>query len=212
MIQCPYCSATEKQHRKGYSRTGLQRFRCDHCGRQYTSETIPHPLHPQAPILRSCAQCGKETTNPKFCSSSCSAIYTNHTHPRRKKIPRFCKHCGTPLEKRGEVCNECLHNKSIKVDWSRRTFGEIKQWAKHNTSRVLRDFAKRIYKKSNHPLFCQRCGYSKHIEICHIQPIRSFPDETRVDVISGLDNLIALCPNCHWEFDHGFLKIEDIPS
>lgn len=209
-MHCPYCGAQYRQQKKGFSKTGLQRFICQCCKRHYTTETTPCPPPNKEPIVRLCAQCGRETTNPKFCSSSCSAIYTNHTHPKRKKIPRFCKYCGTPLEKRAEVCNECLHNKSIKVDWSRRTFGEIKQWAKHNTSSVLRDFAKRTYKKSNHPLVCQRCGYSKHVEICHIQPIRSFPDDTRADVISGLDNLIALCPNCHWEFDHGLLKIDSI--
>ena len=32
-----------------------------------------------------CLQCGKETTNPKFCSKSCSASYTNIRLPKGTK-------------------------------------------------------------------------------------------------------------------------------
>jgi hypothetical protein len=24
--------------------------------------------------------------------------------------------------------------------------------------------------------------------------------------VNSLDNLVGLCPNCHWEFDHGLLQ------
>jgi hypothetical protein len=34
------------------------------------------------------------------------------------------------------------------------------------------------------------------------EPISSFADDTPIDVINAPDNLLALCPNCHWEFDH----------
>ncbi len=65
--------------------------------------------------------------------------------------------------------------------------------------------------QSNRPRVCHNCGYDKHVEICHIRAIGDFPDETPVSVVSGIENLVALCPNCHWEFDRGLLKIE-IPS
>jgi hypothetical protein len=25
--------------------------------------------------------------------------------------------------------------------------------------------------------------------------------------VNSLDNLVGLCPNCHWEFDHGLLQL-----
>jgi predicted HNH restriction endonuclease len=25
--------------------------------------------------------------------------------------------------------------------------------------------------------------------------------------VNALDNLVGLCPNCHWEFDHGLLQL-----
>ena len=32
-----------------------------------------------------------------------------------------------------------------------------------------------------------------------------FPDETKVLEINSIENLIALCPTHHWEFDNGLL-------
>lgn len=43
---------------------------------------------------------------------------------------------------------------------------------------------------------------SKHIEVCHIRPIADYPPDTLLSVINDTSNLIGLCPNCHWEFDH----------
>ena len=51
------------------------------------------------------------------------------------------------------------------------------------------------------------CGYYKHIEICHIKPIRDFPLDTPILEVNDLSNLIGLCPTHHWEFDNGILKI-----
>lgn len=49
---------------------------------------------------------------------------------------------------------------------------------------------------------CEKCGYAKHVEIAHIKPISSFSEEVLLSVINSRDNLMALCPNCHWEYDH----------
>ena len=54
---------------------------------------------------------------------------------------------------------------------------------------------------------CQICGYEKHVEICHIKPISSFSEETLLEKINAKDNIIGLCPNCHWELDHNLLTI-----
>lgn len=49
---------------------------------------------------------------------------------------------------------------------------------------------------------CQTCGYDRHVEVAHKKPIGSFPPETPIDEINAPENLLVLCPNCHWEFDH----------
>lgn len=87
-----------------------------------------------------------------------------------------------------------------------RTLGDIQRAAKYQVSAHLRTIARHLYNKANLPRVCANCGYAKHVEICHIQPINTFPDDTPVAVINALENLVALCPNCHWEFDHGLLR------
>jgi 5-methylcytosine-specific restriction endonuclease McrA len=49
---------------------------------------------------------------------------------------------------------------------------------------------------------CCKCGYDKHIEIAHIKPISDYSPDTKINVINDPKNLMPLCPNCHWEFDH----------
>ena len=47
----------------------------------------------------------------------------------------------------------------------------------------------------------------KHVELCHIKPIHSFSETSTLGEINSENNVVQLCPNCHWEFDNGFLDI-----
>jgi len=49
---------------------------------------------------------------------------------------------------------------------------------------------------------CLKCGYNKHIEVAHIKPISSFSDDILISEINSKQNIMPLCPNCHWEYDH----------
>ncbi|MEO8392532.1 MAG: HNH endonuclease [Chloroflexota bacterium] len=88
-----------------------------------------------------------------------------------------------------------------------RTLGDIHRAAKYQVSAHLRTIARSEYTKANLPRVCANCGYAKHVEICHVKAINSFSEETPVAVINDLTNLVALCPNCHWELDHGLLVL-----
>jgi 5-methylcytosine-specific restriction endonuclease McrA len=77
-----------------------------------------------------------------------------------------------------------------------------------NFSKV-RGYARTIYHKYNPNAKCERCGYDKHVEVCHIKPISSFEVTTLLREVNSLENLIGLCPNCHWELDHGFLDFPE---
>lgn len=59
------------------------------------------------------------------------------------------------------------------------------------------------------PKCCEHCGYDRYYEVCHIKAISDFPDEALVIEVNDLSNLEALCPNCHWELDHGGLRCSD---
>ena len=56
---------------------------------------------------------------------------------------------------------------------------------------------------------CSACGYSLHVDICHVRDVASFPDSATVGEVNAAENLIALDKRCHWEFDHGYLVYAD---
>jgi hypothetical protein len=95
-----------------------------------------------------------------------------------------------------------------------KTKSQIKELYKEKSSMAIaakiRGYGSTIYKRSDKPKYCVNCGYDKHYEVCHIKQVKDFPDTASMAEIHALDNLIALCPNCHWELDHGMLRIQDI--
>ena len=86
-------------------------------------------------------------------------------------------------------------------------FDSRKNWQSARTA--IRKLADSAYKASNKPRECAICGYNKHIEIAHIKGVSEFDDDSLISEINDIDNLVALCPNHHWEFDSGVLSEED---
>jgi 5-methylcytosine-specific restriction endonuclease McrA len=153
-----------------------------------------------------CNHCGKETSNLKFCSRSCSAISTNKSYPKRK-IERRCILCESPVKSYRH--NRCEFHWA---EWKSRLYinmtigdcrsrsclnGKPASWKnvfiRNSARRMLKDLLK---------LPCEACGYSKHVEICHIRPISDFQDHELVSAANSRGNVRILCPNCHWEFDN----------
>lgn len=66
------------------------------------------------------------------------------------------------------------------------------------------------YKRSEKPKYCKICGYNKHFEVAHIKSVSEFDDTDTVADMTDVENLVALCPNHHWEFDNGILEKSDI--
>lgn len=148
-----------------------------------------------------CNHCQEETNNPKYCSKSCAAKENNKV-PKRKRKEYYCKNCNIPIKYRRTVCDDC---NPLLVDWSRITLGETQGRRKYQQNSRIRNLARRQY---NGPKLCYCCGYDKHYEICHIKPISSFELTATIAEINDDSNLIALCPNCHWELDNGLLDLD----
>lgn len=72
---------------------------------------------------------------------------------------------------------------------------------------AIRKFAEKTYKESNRELKCYICGYDKHVEIAHIKAVSDFNESSTIADINSLENLIALCPNHHWEFDNNIIEL-----
>lgn len=137
----------------------------------------------------------KDIRNKLFCNRKCAAIFNNRK--RKKLYFKICSICRresfrSPVKKMG-VCGFC--NKSI-------LFG---QREKRTTTRsAIGGNARYIYIRSGLPIICSApgCKYDKHIEICHIKGVSSFPSTALVSEINIIENLKAFCPNHHWEYDN----------
>lgn len=152
--------------------------------------------------MNNCGHCGEETKNPNFCSRSCSAK-TNNKTPKRKKSINYCSSCGKQTGFfRRKFCSKC---NPMNKDWNNVTYGEATKARKYQKNSRIRDLSRRTYKTSGKPKCCTICGYDTHFEVCHIKSISSFPPTATVGEINNINNLIALCPNHHWELDHGNL-------
>ena len=112
-----------------------------------------------------------------------------------------CK-CGNKIQKRSKKCKEC-----VKIT-HKMTLKELKEKVKYQTHARIRQLARKVYQKSQKPKECAICGYNLHYDIAHKKDISLFDDNATAEEINQIDNLIALCKNHHWEFDHGHLSIE----
>ena len=158
--------------------------------------------------------CNKETKNISFCSRKCSNAFKNiYNHPRKGKgkgTP-LCKECKiNSVPSYGhKLCSNCS---SVRFIFSSDpTVKELKEYyknCKHSTGMqsYIRSNARSTFSRKEKPV-CFNCSYNRHVEVCHIKPIHSFTDDSKLSEINNETNLVYLCPNCHWEFDNGLLTI-----
>lgn len=74
---------------------------------------------------------------------------------------------------------------------------------------TIQKMARSVYENSDNPKRCIVCGYDKTYQVAHIKAVSEFNDTDLVSEINNADNLSALCPNHHWEYDHNLLSIGD---
>ena len=114
------------------------------------------------------------------------------------------------LERYYESPKTCLHCKSIIVVESNQKASDVRKRKFCNQSCAAQfnnHKRKKPKLKKEKVNECSNCGYDKHVEIAHIKAVSDFSEEILVTIINDPSNLIALCPNCHWEFDNGLLKL-----
>ena len=157
---------------------------------------------------KSCPQCGKNHTNPKFCSKSCSATYTNARRSAEtyRKPEGKCKDCGTAISRQRTRCASCngeWHTSRVLSDAVTLEEAVLRYKNQHPSSAyaLVRTRARKVMKRTGRYGICEWCGYDKHTEACHKKAISDFPPSATLTEINDPDNLMALCPNCHWEHD-----------
>jgi hypothetical protein len=118
---------------------------------------------------------------------------------------------GKKWKRKRKFCNKCLmdhqlRNSTFKSLMGDRTLGEyLEQYkAKSHSNKYcgIRNHASKVINRSKREKVCVECGYSNHVEICHIKGIADHSPDTKISEINDLTNLVYLCPNHHWEFDN----------
>jgi len=95
------------------------------------------------------------------------------------------------------------------LDWNTATVKDCGEKHDRQYHNRVRDHAKRVMREELKDAKCARCGYSKHIEICHLKPIKDFSEDTLLITVNDKSNLVLLCPNCHWELDNFHIGYND---
>lgn len=160
---------------------------CIHCSNKFGKDkhqTIKFPNH--------------------FCSRTCAAKHNNKI-PKRKAKPKFCKKCSEQIvtKKVRTVCDSCLNKTALN---SNPSILEVRGKRNYQKNSRIREWARKIMLASGQAKVCKFCPYDKALEVCHIKAIKDFSESSLVSEINSLDNLMYLCRNCHWEFDHGLTK------
>jgi hypothetical protein len=167
-----------------------------------------------------CKACGKviqlrdgqslyDVRHKKYCNSSCSAVCSNAGSRGRNSSLRLstkpCPKCGASVDvvrdsngkpNKAKLCDACSG-----TPLENRTKGELFTTSKNYQSArsTITHHATNAYKLSGLPSSCKLCGYSLIINVHHIKPVSSFPDTALISEINSLSNLVALCPNHHYE-------------
>lgn len=199
MQNCAYC--LEETKNKKY------------CSLSCSSKNRPH-THPKSKRTQTCINCGKTTHNPKYCNKSCAAISNNTISPKRKAEVHNCLDCGEICSRNTLLRCQGCHIQKLKIkshkhisDYGNKTLQEcidhalIHQAAKHKYQ-LVRAHAHRVahaHKWATNE--CEKCGWDKHTELCHIKPISQFSTHSLLSEINSRDNISFLCPNCHWLLD-----------
>ena len=100
----------------------------------------------------------------------------------------------------------CLNETNLILDKAKgELFENRKNWQSARGS--IQKNARSTYFENTVSPKCEICGYSHHVEVAHIKPVSEFSKTATIREINSIDNLIGLCPNHHWEYDHGILKL-----
>ena len=167
--------------------------------------------------MNKCLTCNKQTKNPKFCSRSCAAVTNNKLVPKRKPEGK-CKMCNKIITSGRSYCSECwntndflsiIKNKDKSIEHHAKVI--LNRAKLQNWHRRVRITGRIKYLKLHPNPKCERCGYDKYIEVCHIIGLKEFEKENiNYKIVNDILNLVGLCRNCHWEFDKGLFPITEI--
>lgn len=175
--------------------------------------------------VKCCKNCNKGFT-PKyikqlFCSKSCSnkgvirrtktlkkCSYEQCNEYVEYSFSKFCKKCKTIGRHHSKINNGKLYTEITLGEYLQNKSDRNCQIAGPNKFDRIRGYARSMFNNIKQKQ-CVRCGWAHHVEVCHIKPISSFSETALISEINDINNLILLCPNCHWLHDHNLSEFKN---
>lgn len=159
---------------------------CGHCG---------------VPFKKTPFEMKRSKTGSHYCGRSCAAKANNKLFPKRQMSNR-CRTCDKPIPHDVSFCSKNCNPRTVPDGQTLGEFIQKKVKRDANLYNQIRQRARAVAFSSK-PKVCEKCGYSKHVEVCHKRAISDFPMDANIkEEINNIKNLLVLCPNCHWEHDH----------
>jgi hypothetical protein len=136
-----------------------------------------------------------------FCNRTCKTSYSNHIRALHNQYKRSSDRL--PLD-------IYLNTISVSNKTKRDLFSTRTNW--QSARSAIQKHARNIYLTSATHTHCCRigCMYEAHIDVAHIKPVSEFSDDSLISNINDKFNLMGLCKNHHWEFDHNLITLDDI--
>jgi len=204
-------------------RSAMKRNRLNYCSRRCSREGKGK--------LVSCAFCKKDIykrpcdirkSANTYCSLSCAAKNNNKNKKicPKKPIVRACTECGKDfirgrnekgLLSRKFKCDPCSIVKEIKYNQGfndctkAELFNRRKNW--QSARSTIQKWARKILFDNSSDKECIICGYSLHVDACHIRGVADFPGDTLISVINHINNLVPMCKNHHTAYDDGYFSL-----
>lgn len=179
----------------------FQRFRRP---RAYSDMREPHKCEREG--------CEEQTHNARFCTRRC-AVTVNNKVPKRKTKVHICA-CGN-VQRRRE-CRDCVLQRRSRVRQAldaRTLQSFVEKNAKNHPSWKYAEVRSHCRSTNRHlAKRCQVCGYDKHVELAHVVALHLWPSSATLREVNHENNVLVLCRNHHWEFDHGLIELSDVPS
>jgi hypothetical protein len=143
----------------------------------------------------------------KQISEYCKKCY-NANRPKYS-----CEKCGKKRKKTlSPMCRKCFYDYQTSIISSddRIISSMFYNCGERNKYNGVRCHARRLIKSLRLEFKCKCCNFSSGVQVCHIKSISSFDENSKLSEVNDIKNLILLCPNCHWLFDHGYNSLEKL--
>lgn len=169
-------------------------LRCTHCNKEFIKQESKH--------LRD-IKAGKTNF---YCSNKCVGLAKVLLQTKQNT----CKYCSNKTINYARVCEKCRIDKGLTYrDYSNVSLQDlISEYSRLQYHAKLRGHSRSVFDKSKKEKSCYLCNYNIHVDICHIIDVKDFSLDSLVLDVNNIINLVALCKNCHFEFDNDELDDE----